>query len=90
METNGPPVGKAVGLKLTATETSQLNQLIQTSKDFENFLRDVDGAKNVSNSAEDSPGQVVFSVKESYAKELGILPTQIYGQLASLSNGVRA
>ena len=90
VETNGPPVGKAVGLKLMAQETSQLPVLINVSKDFESALRGVEGTKNISNSSEESPGQVIFKVKEAYANDLGVLPTQIYGELASLGNGVKA
>ena len=47
-----------------AAESSQLPELIETSKDFEKALRGITGTKNVATSSEESPGQVIFRVRE--------------------------
>ena len=39
VQEGGPPVGKAVGIKLVAEDTEQLQELKRVSEDFEAFLK---------------------------------------------------
>ena len=90
IEENGPPTGNPVGIKLRANDVTLLPELIQVSKIFEEKMRNIEGTKNINNSSPDSPGQVLFRVNEVVAANLGISPTTIYRELATLSNGAFA
>lgn len=55
VQAGGPPVGKAVGIKLVAENTDQLTTLKQVSQDFETYLRSLTGTINVGNSSTNTP-----------------------------------
>lgn len=80
----GPPTGKPVGIKLVASDTSLLSGLIATSNDFESYLRSLPGTKAITNSAQQSPGQIVFRADDEKLVNFGISPSTVYGQLSRL------
>lgn len=90
MQAGGPPVGKAVGIKLVAENTDQLTTLKQVSQDFETYLRSLTGTINVGNSSTNTPGQ--FSVKFDKAKlaQLGLTPQDFQSELYAALNGTKA
>lgn len=83
----GPPAGKAVGLKLNAESSDQLDTLVKVSEDFEKFLRSVEGTKNVSTTSGETPGQFVFALKKDVLAELGVPAAKIYSEVLSTING---
>ena len=85
---NGPPWGKAIGLKLEAEKASDLPQLIAVSKDFQNHLKSLTGTKNVGTSSADTPGQFVLSLKKDLLAQYGIPPSVIYSQIVQSMNGI--
>lgn len=52
----------AIGINLIAQNNSQLPELIRVSKDFENYLKNIDGTKNVGTTSKDTPGQFIVSL----------------------------
>mgnify|MGYP000871498691 FL=1 len=54
-EQNGPPTGSAVSIKLLAERTDKLPDLKNTVRDFENYLKGLQGTKNVNNTSQDNP-----------------------------------
>ncbi len=85
---NGPPGGKAVGLKLVAEETSDLPDLIEVSQDFQAHMKSMDGMKNVGTSSTETPGQFVFSLKKDLLADYGVSPSVIYSAVTQNMNGV--
>jgi multidrug efflux pump subunit AcrB len=88
VQENGPPGGKAIGLKLIASKTEELPTLIQVSKDFEAYLKKLPGAKNVARSSEDTPGQFIYTLKRDLIAERWLSAAQIYAQITQNINGV--
>lgn len=76
-----PPAWAAVWVKLVAQENSQLETLIEVSKDFEDYLESLPGSKNVANSSESTPGQFVFSYDRMVLQALGLTPQSFQTQL---------
>lgn len=54
-EQSGPPTGSPVSIKLLADQTNQLPDLKRVVRDFELYLRELPGTKNVNNTSQDSP-----------------------------------
>ena len=52
---NGPPGTKPVGIKLVANSALKFQNLIDVSSDFELFLLNVPGTKNVGNTSQQTP-----------------------------------
>jgi hypothetical protein len=51
-----------VSIKLLAEETDQLSDLKKVVRDFESYLKVLPGTKNVNNTSQDSPGEIVMSI----------------------------
>ncbi len=85
---NGPPWWKAIGLKLIAEDATELPSLIQTSREFRDYLKSIPGTKNVGTTSQDTPGQFIFTLKKDLLANYGITPTIIYGQIAQSMNGI--
>ena len=101
LETNGlrvetqvqawwPPAGSAVWLKLIADSTEQLPALIQIAKEFEEKLRTIPWAKNISNSSDDTPGQFIFEFDEDKLRLLGLTPNDFSNELFATMQWVGA
>ncbi|USN55926.1 MAG: efflux RND transporter permease subunit [Candidatus Peribacteria bacterium] len=86
----GPPQSKPVAIKLLAESNEQFGQLIEVAKEFETYLRSLEGTKNVGISSQDTPGQFVFSFDKTKLSNLGLTPTDITRELASAINGFPA
>lgn len=85
-----PPTGKPVSIKLIADSTDKLSDLKQISKDFEKFITQIPGIKNVTNSSPDNPGEIVFRIDRERSASMGITPLQIFGEISATSRGVNA
>lgn len=85
-----PPVGKAVGIKLVAENTEQLNELKQVSEDFEAYLRSLTGTINVGNSSSNTPWQFSVSFNKEKLAELGLTPQDFQWELYAALNGTKA
>lgn len=85
-----PPTGKAVSIKLIADSTDKLPELKRVSKEFENFVKSIEGVKNVTNTSADSPGEIIFRVDRERAASVGVSPLQIYSEISAGSRGVKA
>lgn len=88
VQKGGPPAGKAVALKLVATDTEKLDTLAKVAEDFEKKIRSYPGSKNVENSSGDTPGQFIFSLKKDVITTIGLSPSVIIGEMLSMMNGV--
>jgi multidrug efflux pump subunit AcrB len=87
---NWPPTGKPVSIKLIADSTDKLTDLKRVSKEFESFIKNIEGVKNVTNTSADSPGEIIFTVDRERAASVGISPLQIYSEISAESRGVKA
>jgi multidrug efflux pump subunit AcrB len=85
-----PPVGKAVGIKLIASDKKLLSQLKQVSKDFEDYLSSLTGTINVTNSSTQSPGQFSFTFDQERLAELWLTPSDVQSEIYSAINGIKA
>jgi len=85
-EQNGPPTGSPVSIKLLAEQTNQLPNLKTVVRDFELYLKELSGTKNVNNTSQDSPGEIVMSIYPDRVAAAGLSPLQIYSEI---SNGSR-
>ncbi len=85
-----PPTGKAVGLKLIASETSQLSELKRVSKEFEAYLHTLSGTINVTNTSTNAPGQFEFTFDSDLLTQLGLTPQDIQWELYTMINGSKA
>ncbi len=63
----GPPTGAPVSIKLLATSTDRLPDLKRIVRDFETFLKTLPGTKNVNNTSQDSPGEIVLTINRDRA-----------------------
>lgn len=89
-EQNGPPTGSPVSIKLLASETDQLPDLKKVVRDFELYLKELPGTKNVNNTSQDSPGEIVMSIYRDRVAAAGLSPLQIYGEISNVARGVKA
>lgn len=88
IQENGPPSGKAIGIKLVADSPEWLDSLIQVSKEFETYLNDFAGSKNVGRSSSDAPWQFIFRLNKELIASTGISPSLIYSQMLQNMNGI--
>lgn len=89
-EQNGPPTGSPVSIKLLAEQTNQLPDLKKVVRDFERYLKELPGTKNVNNTSQDSPGEIVMSIYRDRVAAAGLSPLQIYGEISSGARWVKA
>ncbi|MCH2188389.1 efflux RND transporter permease subunit [Candidatus Gracilibacteria bacterium] len=86
----GPPTGKPVGVKLIASNTKSVPDLKRVSKDFEAFLRDIPGTKNITSSSSDTPGQFVFLFDNNKLNYFGLNPDDFLNEIYFYTNGLKA
>lgn len=79
-----------MSIKLIADSTDKLPELKRVSKEFENFVKSIEGVKNVTNTSADSPGEIIFRVDRERAASVGVSPLQIYSEISAGSRGVKA
>jgi len=85
-----PPQEKPVGIKLVTDDNTKFSQLVQVAKDFQAYLRTIQGTKNVALSSKDTPGQFIFSFDKSTLSALWLTPGDVTSQLAVALNGAPA
>jgi multidrug efflux pump len=83
-----PPSWKAVGIKLVADSNKRFSQLLEVAKAFEEYLRGLEGTKNVWLSSSSWPWQFVFTYYLDKLSYLGIQPTDIDSQLYAVINWI--
>ncbi|MEF2175412.1 MAG: efflux RND transporter permease subunit [Candidatus Absconditabacteria bacterium] len=86
----GPPSGKPIGVQLVSDSNKKFKQLIEVSKEFENYLRGVEGVKNITNSSQETPGQFVFRFDKDKLRSLNLTPGDIMGQVYLSMNGMKS
>ncbi len=84
-EQNGPPTGSAVSIKLLADETDKLPDLKTVVRDFESYLKTLPGTKNVNNTSQDNPGEIVFTINRERAAIMGVSPLQVYSEISNFA-----
>lgn len=87
---NGPSGGSTIGIKLIAKSASDLDTLSAVARDFKSYLGSLPGAKNVTNSSEESPGQFVFELDKQKLALLGLSPANVAPELYLVLNGMKA
>lgn len=90
VEAGGPPTGKAVWVKLLADSNEKFDTLMSVAKVFQDHLQTIPGAKNVSNSSSESPGQFVLTLDKQQLALMWILPNEITSELFVALNGIGA
>lgn len=79
-----------MSIKLLAGETDQLPDLKRVVRDFESYLKELPGTKNVNNTSQDSPGEIVMSIYRDRVAAAGLSPLQIYSEISNVARGVKA
>lgn len=86
---NGPPIGAPVEIKFIGDDYPTL---LTTAKQAEDLLNTITGAKEVSNSANDSATEIAVAINRALAAQYGLTPLQItqtlrtavYGSVATV------
>ncbi|MDD3144571.1 MAG: efflux RND transporter permease subunit [Candidatus Gracilibacteria bacterium] len=89
-QSNGPPTGKAVGVKLVANSSSKVDELKNTATIFKDHLKTIDGLKNVTTTSSDSPGQFIFKFDRDKLANVGLIPSDILNEVYFYTNGIKA
>lgn len=83
----GPPVGKAVSLKITGTD---LGNMKQVAEDYAEVYGTIPGVYNIDITAKDGVPQIYINILERKAQSMGLSVTQIAQQLRSRVDGLVA
>lgn len=86
----GPPQSKPVAIKLVADTSDKFSVLLEVANDFKEYLRTVEGTKNVSVSSKETPWQFVYTFNYATLSRLGLTPNDIIWELAPALNGQNA
>lgn len=89
-ESNGPTSSSVVGINLLAKSSDDLEKLTMVARDFRVYLSAIPGAKNITSSSEESPGQFVFRLDKEKLALLGLTPASIGPELYLALNGISA
>lgn len=89
-EQSGPPTWSPVSIKLLAAQTDQLSDLKRVVRDFEVYLKELPGTKNVNNTSQDSPWEIVMSIYRDRVAAAGLSPLQIYSEISNVARWVKA
>lgn len=85
----GPPTSKPVGIKLIVEDNRNVETLRQVAGDFEKYLKEQSGLKNISLSSKDSPGQFVFRFNQERLSLSGLGPQDLIGGIYTAINGMK-
>ncbi|MDD3646082.1 MAG: efflux RND transporter permease subunit [Candidatus Gracilibacteria bacterium] len=86
----GPPTGSAVGIKLKSDSAQNFDLLKEVTLDFEKYLEVLKGAKNITTSSSDSPGQFVFQFDKEKLSNVGLNQDDILSQVYFFTNPLKA
>lgn len=78
--------GWDVGINLIVEDSNNLSSLIAVSKDFENFLKSLETTKNITTSANQTPGQFVINLNKWLLSQKNISPSIIYSKINEQTN----
>ncbi|QFR39107.1 efflux RND transporter permease subunit [Candidatus Gracilibacteria bacterium 28_42_T64] len=87
---DGPPTGKAVGIKLIANNSKKVEDLKNTASIFKEKFRGIEGVKNVTTTSSESPGQFIFKFNKDKLAESGLTPNDIVSEVYFYTNGMKA
>ncbi|HRX63563.1 MAG TPA: efflux RND transporter permease subunit [Candidatus Absconditabacterales bacterium] len=87
---SGPPSSSPIGIKLVTDDIKYLNTLTQVSADFEDFLIQQPGTKNISSSSKKSPGQFVYTFDKAKMALMGLNPSSFNIEMFGVANGITA
>ncbi len=79
-----------MSIDIISSSTKNLSELKRVAKDFEKYVKSIEGIKNVNNTSPDSPGEIVFRIHPERAATVGISPFQIYSEISAQSRGIKA
>jgi multidrug efflux pump subunit AcrB len=85
-----PPVGKAIGIDLIATDKEKISMLKSVSRDFEEYIRTLTWTTNISNSSTETPGQFSLVFDDARLAELGLTPQDIKWEIYAMVLGLKA
>ena len=85
-----PPTGKAVGIKLVAIDKTKLASLKLVSTKFEEYLKNLTGTINVSNSSTTTPWQFELVFNREKLAQLWLNPQDIQFEIYNALNGQKA
>lgn len=85
-----PETGSPVWIKLIADDNKKISTLREVAKDFEAFLQEQTGTKNISASSDDTPWQFIFRFDNDRLSFLGLTPLDIINEVYFYTNGIKA
>ena len=83
----GPPSGAPIVISFTGNDLDELNTLASRATQI---LEDIEGARNVTNSAQDDSAEFILSVDRAKAAEAAVTPAQIASTLRTAVFGADA
>ena len=86
----GPPAWAAVWVKLSVNSAKNFDLLKTISEDFEKFLQNLEGSKNVFSSSSDAPGQFVFEFDKQKLSNVWLNQSDILNELYFYTNWINA
>lgn len=87
---DGPPTGKAIGIKLIASNSQNVEELKKTASIFKEKFRAIEWAKNVTTTSSENPGQFIFKFNKNKLAESGLTPNDIITEVYFYTNGMKA
>ncbi len=87
---DGPPQDSSIWIVLTTDDNSNYDKLFLVAKDFKDYLKTLEGSKNVSISSEESPGEFIFEMDPNKLVLLWLNPYSFYNTLYINANGIQA
>jgi multidrug efflux pump subunit AcrB len=87
---DGPPTGKAVWIKLIASNTQKVEDLKETASLFKEHFKTINGIKNVTTTSSESPGQFIFKFDKDKLAEASLTPNDILRSVYTYTNWVKA
>ncbi len=87
---NGPPWGKAIWINLVTYDNTKFRELINVSKDFEEYLQKTPWFINVWNSSSQTPGQFIFKIKKEKLASLWLTSNDIIWEIYFALNWLKS
>ena len=89
-QTNWPPTGKPVWVKLIARSSDHISTLKNVAEDFKAYLKTIEWVKNANTTSSETPGQFIFQFNKTKLAEVGLIPDDILWELYFYTNWVKA
>lgn len=85
-----PPSSPPIWIKLIASSNKDYDTLIKVSSDFEKFLKELPGTKNVWNSSSSTPWQFIFKLNNEKLSYMGLTPNDVLPEIYFMSSWIKA